>query len=138
VTGRASQSLLHDHQCPWREHAESVERRYGEVIVQQQSLIEKQQAALGAELKSMRESVADLEAKNRALTAEVSRLTREVVGPRSERTRLPPHDRDHDDEASDEDKARRARKPRRSAASERSRETPRSRRRTSSVRSRTQ
>ena len=35
--------LPHDHHCAWRDHAEAIERRLGEIIARQQKLIEEQQ-----------------------------------------------------------------------------------------------
>jgi transposase len=76
-----------DHHCPWRELAESMEQRFGAIIAQQQKLIEEQQAVI-------RRLTREHEGRVLALETEVARLTRELVGRKSEKVKIPPIERE--------------------------------------------
>lgn len=94
--------LPHDHHCAWREHAVELERRLAELADRQQQLFE-QQAALLAQMQSrdaaQSERVVELE-------SQVAKLQRDLLGPKTERVKIPPHERDREPET-DDDKARR-------------------------------
>lgn len=87
--------LPEDHHCAWREHAEALERRFSAIIAELQRKVEAQ----GREQ----------DGRVLALETEVARLTRELVGRKSEKTKIPPVDRDLDahEPPSDEEIARR-------------------------------
>jgi transposase len=97
--------LPHEHYCAWREHAMELERRIAEIAeiaARQQSLLAEQ-----AELLARREAHdAEQRARMLELESQVAKLERELVGPKSEKIKIPPHERDREDE-SDEDKERR-------------------------------
>lgn len=94
--------LPFDHHCPWREHAEELERRLAELAARQQQLMD-QQVALRAQLDAR-----DVAQRERLLELEtqIAKLERDLVGPKSERMKIPPHEREREEE-SEEDKARR-------------------------------
>lgn len=94
-------ALPHDHHCPWRELAESVERRLGEIVAQQAELI-RRQAAVNAELERR---LGETTAEHEALEAEVARLERNIIGKKSEK--IPAPDREEPDEPSEEELRRR-------------------------------
>jgi uncharacterized coiled-coil protein SlyX len=103
--------LPHDHHCPWRELAESMERRFAETVARMQRIIDEQAKLideLRAELERQGREKAEHVAKIARLEAEVQRLERDLVGRKSEKLKIPPHERDRGDgEVTDEDRARR-------------------------------
>jgi hypothetical protein len=84
------------------------EQRFGEIIVQQQTLIAAQQK-LFADLERRRaEQDAERASLSSRLEAEVARLERELLGPKTERIRVPPIDHELDDEEiTDEERGQR-------------------------------
>lgn len=80
-----------------------MERRFGEIIARQQKIIEEQQeviqrqAVMIAELeRKLGEKDIEHEARVLALETEVARLTRDLIGRKSEKIKIPPADRDPD------------------------------------------
>lgn len=102
-------SLPQDHHCAWREYALMLERELkkvhalGEVVAQQQTLLNEQQAMLTARIAELDE----LGAQQLTLKGQVASLERSLLGPKTEKLRVPPHERERDEPESDEDKARR-------------------------------
>jgi transposase len=84
------------------------EQRFGEIIAQQQTLIAAQQNLIADLERRLAEQDAERAALSARLEAEVARLERELLGPKTERVRVPPIDRELDDEEiTDEELARR-------------------------------
>ncbi len=83
------------------------EKRFGEIIAQQQTLIAAQQELIA----DLRRQLAAVDAERVALTerleADIARLERELLGPKTERIKVPPIDRELAEEMSDEERARR-------------------------------
>ena len=65
--------LPHDHHCPWRDLAESMERRFGEIIARQQAVIEQQQAMI-RDLENQLELARADKARMQTLETEVAAL----------------------------------------------------------------
>jgi transposase len=109
--------LPHDHDCAWRDHALELERRVtelGEIVARQQTLLREQQkliAAQAARLTELERKLGEqrLEHEQRVseLQHQVSKLERELVGKKSEKVKVTPHERDHQTEESEAAKARR-------------------------------
>lgn len=109
--------LPHDHDCAWRDRALELERRdaeLGEIVARQQTLLGEQQkliAAQSARLAELERKLGEqqLEHEQRVmeLQSQVSKLERELVGKKSEKVKVTPHERDHETEESAEQKARR-------------------------------
>jgi transposase len=99
--------LPRDHHCPWRELAESMERRFGEIIARQQRIIEEQAKLIEEQAAKLRAYEAGTDARVLALEAEVARLERDLIGRKSEKLKVRPHERDLGEEPSEEEKARR-------------------------------
>jgi len=86
-----------DHHCPWRELCEQMRGRLeglGEIVAAQQTLLAEQ-----------RELGQEREAQHQALDAKIAELERRLLGPSSEK--LPPIERELDQELSEEERARR-------------------------------
>jgi transposase len=88
-----------DHDCPWRERAETLER-----IASKQAELLQQQSEQMAKLLALKTPASKGEVAE--LKHEVAKLQRELLGPKSERIKVPPHERDREGE-SEEDAARR-------------------------------
>jgi transposase len=112
-----------DHHCPWREHALELERRIAElaaIVSRQQQMLEEhvawrqklieEQVASQQWLETQAAQREAQEAEQRArlleLQSQVAKLERDLLGPKSEKIKIPPHDRDREDE-SEEDQERR-------------------------------
>lgn len=85
------------------------ERRFGEIIAQQQTLIAAQQQLIVDLQRRLAEQDAEQAARSAHLQAEIERLERELLGPKTERVKVPPIDREMhgDEEMTDEERARR-------------------------------
>jgi transposase len=112
--------LPHDHECAWRDRALELERRVaelaglGELVARQQTLLGEQQELIAAQAARLTElerklgaQQLDHEQRVAGLQSQVSKLERELVGKKSEKLKVPPHERDHATEESEEEKARR-------------------------------
>lgn len=77
-----------------------MEQRFSAIIAQQQKVIEEQQALI-------RKLTKEHDARVLVLETEVARLTRELVGRKSEKLKVPPVDREVQSEPSEEEIARR-------------------------------
>lgn len=88
-----------DHDCPWRQRVEALERQCAELAE-----IARKQAEQLAKLAAAKE--AGDAAELLRLQGQVAKLERELLGPKTERIKVPPHERDRGDE-SEEDAARR-------------------------------
>lgn len=88
-----------DHDCPWRQRVEALERQCAELA----DIAAKQSEQL-AKLAAAKDAgdVAELD----RLHGQVAQLERELLGPKTERIKVPPHEREHTNE-SEEDAARR-------------------------------
>jgi transposase len=88
-----------------------MERRFAETVARMQRIIDEQAKLideLRAELERQGREKAEHVAKIARLEAEVQRLERDLVGRKSEKLKIPPHERDRGDgEVTDEDRARR-------------------------------
>lgn len=102
--------LPHEHQCPWREYAVELERRAGElatIVTRQQELLEEQRRMIAHQGELLTERDAEQRARVLELERQVAKLEREIVGPKSEKQKVPPHERDRDENESEEEKAQR-------------------------------
>jgi hypothetical protein len=83
------------------------EKRFGEIIAQQQTLIAAQQELIA----DLQEQLAAADAERAAAVArlerEVARLERELLGPKTERVKVPPIDRELLEEMSEKERGRR-------------------------------
>jgi transposase len=70
------------------------ERQFGEIIAQQQTLIAAQQQLIVDLQRRLSEQDAEQAARSARLQAEIERLERQLLGPKSERTKVPPVDRE--------------------------------------------
>jgi len=73
-----------------REH----ERQFGEIIAQQQTLIAAQQNLIADLQRRLAEQDAEQATRAAHVQAEIERLERQLLGPKSERTKVPPMDRE--------------------------------------------
>jgi transposase len=79
-----------------------------DIIARQQTLLAAQQQLIGQLERRLAEQEATHAEQAAALKAEVKRLERELLGPKTEKLKVPPADRDlGDDEPTDEERARR-------------------------------
>ena len=85
------------------------ERRFGEIIAQQQTLIAAQQQLIADLERRLAEQDAEQAARSARLQAEIERLERELLGPKTEKVKVPPIDREMhgDEEMTDQERARR-------------------------------
>lgn len=83
------------------------EKRFGEIIAQQQTLIAAQQELIADLRKQLAAVDAERAASVARLEGEVARLERELLGPKTERVKVPPIDRELAEEMSEEERARR-------------------------------
>jgi transposase len=86
-----------------------MERRFGEIIAKQQAVIEQQQAVIRDLEKQLELARAD-KARLQTLETEVARLTRELIGRKTEKTRVKPVQRElaeNEPERTEEEAARR-------------------------------
>ena len=86
------------------------ERQLGEIIAQQQTLIASQQQLIADLQRRLTEQDAEHTARAARLEAEIGRLERQLLGPKTEKVKVPPVDREvarEDGERSDEEIARR-------------------------------
>jgi transposase len=90
--------------------SEERERQFGEIIAQQQTLIAAQQQLIADLQRRLAELDADQKAHAEQMQAEIARLERQLLGPKTERVKVPPIEgelHDDDDEMTDEERARR-------------------------------
>ncbi len=78
-----------------------------EIIAQQQKLIVAQQQLIAELQQRLAEQAAEFEARSAAMEAEMRRLQRELLGPKTERQKVPPVERDDPAELSEEELRRR-------------------------------
>lgn len=71
-----------------------MERRFGSMLAQQQGLMERQQVLIGELERKLDDREREHTAKVGKLEADVARLTRELLGPKSEKIKIPPVERD--------------------------------------------
>jgi transposase len=85
------------------------ERQFGEIIAQQQTLIAAQQQLITDLQRRLSEQDAEQAARSAHLQAEIERLERQLLGPKTERVKVPPIDREiqGNGEMTDEERARR-------------------------------
>jgi transposase len=83
------------------------EKRFGEIIAQQQTLIAAQQELIADLRKQLAAADAERAAAVARLEREVARLERELVGPKTERVKVPPIDLELIEEMTEEERARR-------------------------------
>jgi transposase len=85
------------------------ERQFGEIIAQQQTLIAAQQQLIVDLQRRLVEQDAEQASRSERLEAEIERLERQLLGPKTERVQVPPIDRELRDEKemSDEERERR-------------------------------
>ena len=72
--------------------AEARERQFGEIIAQQQTLIAAQQQLIADLQRRLSEQDAEQRARADLLQAEIERLERQLLGPKTERVKVPPVD----------------------------------------------
>ena len=72
--------------------AEARERQFGEIIAQQQTLIVAQQQVIADLQRRLTEQDAEQKARTELLQAEIERLERQILGPKTERVKVPPMD----------------------------------------------
>lgn len=84
-----------------------MERRFGEIIAKQQKVIEDQAKLIEEQAARLRAYETAGDARVVALEAEVARLTREVLGSKSEKIKIPSAAREAREEPTDEELARR-------------------------------
>jgi transposase len=89
--------------------AEARERQFGEIIAQQQTLIAAQQQLIADLQRRLSEQDAEQKARAELLQAEVERLERQLLGPKTERVKVPPIDSElrDSDKMTDEQRAQR-------------------------------
>jgi transposase len=73
------------------------ERQFGEIIAQQQTLIAAQQQLIADLQRRLAEQDAEQVSRTTRLQAEIERLERQLLGPKSERTKVSPVDRELQD-----------------------------------------
>ena len=81
------------------------ERQLGEIVAQQQTLIAAQQALIVDLQRRLAEQDAEQTARTERLQAEIERLERQLLGPKTERIKVPPIDselRDDPEEMTEE------------------------------------
>lgn len=85
------------------------ERQFGEIIAQQQTLIAAQQQLIVDLQRRLAAQDAEQAARSAHLQAEIERLERQLLGPKTERVKVPPIDREMqgDGEMTDEERAQR-------------------------------
>lgn len=84
------------------------EQRFGEIIAQQQTLIAAQQQLIADLERRLAEQDTERATLSARLEAEVARLERELLGPKTERIKVPPIESElRDDEMTDEERAQR-------------------------------
>lgn len=79
-----------------------MERRFGSMLAQQQGLMERQQVLIGELERKLDDREREHTAKVGKLEADVARLTRELLGPKSEKIKIPPVERDAEPPDADE------------------------------------
>jgi transposase len=89
--------------------AEDRERQFGEIIAQQQTLIAAQQQLIAELQRRLSEQDAEQKAHAEAMNAEIARLERQLLGPKTERVNVPPIDAElrNTTTMTDEERARR-------------------------------
>jgi multidrug efflux pump subunit AcrA (membrane-fusion protein) len=83
------------------------EKRFGEVIAQQQTLIGAQQELIADLRKQLAAADAERAATVARLEREVARLERELIGPKTERVKVPPIGLELSEEMTEQERARR-------------------------------
>ena len=79
-----------------------MERRFGALLTQQQGIIERQQTLISELERKLDDKDREHTTQVRKLEADVARLTRELFGPKSEKIKVPPADRDQEPPDADE------------------------------------
>ena len=89
--------------------AEDREKQFGEIIAQQQTLIAAQQQLIADLQRRLAEQDAEQKTRAEGMQAEIERLERQLLGPKTERVKVPPIDGElHDAETmTDEQRAKR-------------------------------
>lgn len=92
-----------------RKRAEERERQLGEIVAQQQTLIAAQQQLIAELQRRLSEQDAQQKARAEEMKAEIDRLERQLLGPKTERTHVPPIDAElrNTEPMTDEERARR-------------------------------